>query len=120
MRRRPPDFETQIDREVGARVKALRLEQGISSVALARRIGVSFQQVQKYESAGNRISAGRLYDIAKALGVPVARLYGLEPAPVAVQTLDPELIALAREYIRIPRARRRAVLKMIAEITRER
>jgi transcriptional regulator with XRE-family HTH domain len=60
---------------VGARLRARRLEVELSQQELAKRIGITFQQVQKYESGSNRISAGRLKDISEALGVPIAYFF---------------------------------------------
>ena len=60
-----------IDQQVAARIRARRMDQGITLQALARQIGVAFQQAHKYERGSSRISAGRLYYIARALSVPV-------------------------------------------------
>lgn len=60
-----------VDRHVGATIRLRRKELGVSQEALAAAIGVSFQQVQKYESGGNRVSVSALVKIAKRLGVPV-------------------------------------------------
>lgn len=57
------------DAEVGSRIRALRLERGLSQAALGEQIGVTFQQVQKYEKGTNRVGASRLQQIAEALGV---------------------------------------------------
>lgn len=59
------------DAEVGRRVRSRRLEQRFSQTELADRIGVTFQQVQKYEKGVNRIGSGRLQRIAEALEVPI-------------------------------------------------
>ena len=64
-----------IDRKLGQRVRARRLEIGMSQERLAELLGVTFQQVQKYEKGVNRIAASRLYSIAAALEMPVARFY---------------------------------------------
>jgi transcriptional regulator with XRE-family HTH domain len=61
----------QRDAEVGRRVRSRRLEQRLSQTELADRIGVTFQQVQKYEKGVNRIGAGRLQRISEALEAPV-------------------------------------------------
>jgi transcriptional regulator with XRE-family HTH domain len=58
-----------IDRHAGARVRERRTALRLSQAALAERLGVSFQAVQKYESGMARMSTGRLYDVARALGV---------------------------------------------------
>jgi transcriptional regulator with XRE-family HTH domain len=60
-----------IDVHVGGRVKLRRVLIGMSQEALGEKLGLTFQQVQKYEKATNRISASRLYQISEALGVPV-------------------------------------------------
>src|SRR4029079_9175660 len=62
---------TQTDVLVGSRVRVRRLELGLSQTALANELGVTFQQVQKYEKGTNRIGASRLHDMARVLGVPV-------------------------------------------------
>jgi transcriptional regulator with XRE-family HTH domain len=63
------------DTEIAKRVRALRLERGLSQTELGEVLGVTFQQVQKYERGTNRISAGRLYRIAEVLDVPVSFFY---------------------------------------------
>jgi transcriptional regulator with XRE-family HTH domain len=70
---------TDVDRRLAARVKKRRLEAGLSQVQLAGRLGVTFQQVQKYESGRNRISAGRLLAICRALEIsPIEILSNLD------------------------------------------
>lgn len=64
-----------IDRKLGQRVRTRRLEIGMSQERLAELLGVTFQQVQKYEKGVNRIAASRLHDIAAALDLPVARFF---------------------------------------------
>ena len=64
------------DAEVGRRVRSRRLENRLSQTELANRIGVTFQQVQKYEKGVNRIGASRLEKIADALDVPVTFFFG--------------------------------------------
>jgi transcriptional regulator with XRE-family HTH domain len=64
------------DVEIGRKIRALRLERGLSQSQLADAIGVTFQQVQKYEKGANRVSAGRLQKIADVLNVPITYFYG--------------------------------------------
>lgn len=64
-----------IDIHVGLRVRAKRKEVGMSQTALADAIGLTFQQIQKYERGFNRISASRMVAIARALGVPPAYFF---------------------------------------------
>lgn len=69
---RTPD---SIDTFVGTRIAQRRSALGLSQTALATRLGISFQQVQKYESGSNRVSASRLHQIAMALALPVMRFF---------------------------------------------
>src|SRR3954469_13504688 len=64
------------DVEIGRKIRALRLERGLSQSTLADGIGLTFQQVQKYEKGTNRVSAGRLQRIADLLNIPVMFFYG--------------------------------------------
>jgi transcriptional regulator with XRE-family HTH domain len=64
-----------IDRKLGQRVRSRRLEIGMSQERLAELLGITFQQVQKYEKGVNRIAASRLFDIASALQQPVSRFF---------------------------------------------
>jgi transcriptional regulator with XRE-family HTH domain len=66
----------QVDVRVGKRVRAYRLAQGMSQTALGEKVGVTFQQIQKYESGTNRIGSGRLKKIATVLGIPIVALFG--------------------------------------------
>lgn len=78
-----------VDMHVGARLRLRRTLMGLSQTELAKSVGLTFQQVQKYESGANRISASRLYHIAEALDVPVSFFFddmqrhglGEDPAP---------------------------------------
>ena len=67
------------DAEVGRRVRSRRLECRLSQTELADRIGVTFQQVQKYEKGVNRIGAGRLQRISEALEVPITFFFDATP-----------------------------------------
>ena len=64
-----------IDAHIGQRMQLRRNMMGLSQKDLAARCGITFQQIQKYESAGNRIAASRLFDIAMALSTPVSFFY---------------------------------------------
>jgi transcriptional regulator with XRE-family HTH domain len=70
-----------IDLHVGSRVRLRRMLLGMSQEKLAEQLGLTFQQVQKYEKGINRIGASRLFDLAQVLGVPVQFFY--DDAPVA-------------------------------------
>ncbi len=64
-----------VDRLVGSRVRLIRTARGFSQSRLAENLGITFQQVQKYEKGTNRISASRLFEISRLLGVSVPDLY---------------------------------------------
>ena len=71
--KRSPDAA---DAGFGKKIRLLRVERGMSQEALADKLGLSFQQVQKYEKGTNRVGASRLQQVAKALDVPVTVFYG--------------------------------------------
>jgi transcriptional regulator with XRE-family HTH domain len=70
-----PKQTTEVDRLVGIRITALRKAKGLSQTALGNAVGVTFQQVQKYEKGQNRVGAGRLREIARLLEVPVSAFF---------------------------------------------
>lgn len=70
-----PKRSTEHDRVVGLRITALRKAKGLSQTALGQALGITFQQVQKYEKGHNRVGAGRLQEIAQLLDVPVSALF---------------------------------------------
>ena len=95
MKKRPDP----IDRLVGNNVRILRLERGLSQSDLAERLGITFQQVQKYEKGINRIGSGRLARLSQVLGVSVGRFFqGSEAGTPA--DMPPEALTdlLARPY----------------------
>ena len=117
-----------VDIEVGARIRQRRLLLGMNQKTLASRLGLTFQQVQKYEMGANRVSASRLSAMADFLGVPVAYFFGGMVADEAALTAEeqqtrevmrrPETIDLVRFYYAIPdehvRKQFLALLKAIA------
>src|SRR5262249_15649251 len=99
-----------IDVMVGKRIRLRRVQLGLSQTELGQKLGVTFQQVQKYENGTNRVSCSRLYETAVALDVPVAFFFmdsahaGIELA-VAEQFDVPELkdgIHLMTAFRQIP------------------
>jgi transcriptional regulator with XRE-family HTH domain len=79
-------FPNPIDVHVGARIRLRRTLLGISQTTLAEAIGLTFQQVQKYESGANRVSSSRLYDLAQILDVPLSYFFEEMSAGVSAQT----------------------------------
>jgi transcriptional regulator with XRE-family HTH domain len=73
----------RVDDHVGARIRFRRTLLGMTQEQLATALTISYQQVQKYETGANRVSAGRLFEIGQRLGVPVAYFFeGLDPSIV--------------------------------------
>jgi transcriptional regulator with XRE-family HTH domain len=98
-----------VDVHVGLRIRAARLAAGLSQERLGTALGVTFQQVQKYEKGVNRVGAGRLSDIARVLSVPVSYFFqsGVadEPAPVLNEGFnDVTMVLSTAEGMRIARA----------------
>lgn len=80
-----------IDKNIGVRLRALRKERGISQTEVADFLGISFQQVQKYENGTNRLSASVLWELAQYLNVPVGSFFiglGADPTAGAVETTE--------------------------------
>ena len=131
------DDPEPVDIHVGGRVRMRRLFLGLSQEKLANAIGVSFQQLQKYERGTNRISASRLYALSKFLGVPVSWFFEDAPserrsagasasasrearnAAVADPMGASETVKLVRAYYQIsdPRVRKKilGVIRSVAE-----
>jgi transcriptional regulator with XRE-family HTH domain len=106
MKKASKDGPDPIDRHVGTRVKTRRVGLRMSQTSLGREIGVTFQQIQKYENGGNRIGASNLAKIARALAVGVGYFYeGLDMDPSHQRGLsDP-----AAEYGSDPMTSREAI-----------
>ncbi|BCJ90316.1 putative HTH-type transcriptional regulator [Terrihabitans soli] len=114
-----------VDSQVGSRMRARRLVLGISQEDLGKAVGVSFQQIQKYEKGANRIGASRLQKLAHALQVPISYFF----EGMGVGTSDTESddlmaflataqgLTLAKGFMRIksPIVRRR-ILEFVASV----
>jgi transcriptional regulator with XRE-family HTH domain len=103
-----------VDVAVGARIRTVRKSQGLSQGALAEALGLTFQQVQKYERGSNRVSASKLVDISKKLGVKPSALLGEgEGSDVDWAAFTPEVVSLVEDFRRIGSAgARRAVRRL--------
>jgi transcriptional regulator with XRE-family HTH domain len=124
-----PKKPDPVDVEVGQRIKMQRLQSGLSQSTLAEKLGVTFQQVQKYERGVNRVGAGRLTKIAEVLGVPVSSFFGAHDAktpkrrdrgtvssPLNLLTV-PGALQLLRAYGRLNNGRmRRSIVDMVDNI----
>ena len=102
---------SSLDRHVGQRVRLRRMLIGMSQEKLGAALGVTFQQIQKYEKGKNRIGASRLHEVAAALAVPISFLFEgspEQPCPAAVSkvedTVDFSTLLTTREAFRLARA----------------
>lgn len=94
---------TKEDAQIGARVRAVRMDRNMSQSDLGQRLGVSFQQVQKYERGVNRVTAVRLNEIAKALKTTSEELTGFDGGiPIDGGEFDVESYKLAKAFSRLP------------------
>lgn len=108
---------------VGRNIRIRRLAKDMSQTALATRIGVTFQQIQKYEKGTNRVGASRLMQIAKALDVPIHFFFdgtatdAIDSASPLRLISNPQALRLARAFARIrDSGLRRSVVRLIEDI----
>jgi transcriptional regulator with XRE-family HTH domain len=107
------------DRHVGRRIRERRVMLGLSKHQLAKMVGIAYQQAHKYEKGVNRIAAGRLHAIARALGVEPAYFYeglgsGEPPRATARQR---QVIDLARSFAALPRPQQEAIARLARALT---
>ena len=112
-----------VDRHVGLRIRMRRKEMGVSQERLAEALGITFQQVQKYERGANRVSASKLWEIAGALRTPVAYFYdGLGDQDSAAQRDAAQDFMLSTEGIELmasfPRIAEASIRRKIVELVR--
>lgn len=81
-----PFSPTPVDEHIGQRMQLRRVMMGMSQKDLAKRCGVTFQQIQKYETAGNRVSAARLFDLSTALEAPISFFFAGLPGNLPEET----------------------------------
>lgn len=108
------------DIHVGARIRQFRLEAGLTQQALADRLGIRPQQIQKYETYENRVSASRLWEISQILSRPIAAFFSgipntepdLAQLPITRETCD-----LVRYFRRLPENQRQSFLGMVRTLS---
>lgn len=113
---RPANRANDTDRHVGARIRERRIMLGLSQQQMADLIGVTYQQAHKYERGINRISAGRLYEIAQVLGVPVSYFFeGLNNQRIPDLTARQRMcLELARNFSSISNEKHQEALSQLA------
>lgn len=120
-----------VDFHVGCRIRSLRKAANMSQSELADRIGLTFQQIQKYERGFNRVSASKLYEIAQVLAVPLMDLFeGLPPtvnvggAPTSTRQMavvdrlleTSDGVMVAKHFPQLASRLRRAVANLVRAI----
>ena len=119
-----------VDVHVGQRIRQRRWLTGMTQQKLAEMVGIKFQQIQKYETGMNRISASRLWDIAEALTVRVnfffegieegAESTDIEKSGIPSDILaDKEALELVRSYYQIPEGQRRRLFDLARAISED-
>jgi transcriptional regulator with XRE-family HTH domain len=115
-----------VDAHVGKRIRHRRWLVGMTQQQLAEAVGIKFQQIQKYETGMNRVSASRLWDIAKVLDVPIAFFFeGLTQGDAAAEAAsaeadilsDKEALNLLRIFHAIPEQQRRRLFELARVLT---
>lgn len=111
-----------VDVHVGKRIRHRRWLVGMTQQQLAQHVGIKFQQIQKYETGANRVSASRLWDISETLEVPISFFFeGLEREQAqqsATDSVPPDLLGdkealeLIRSYYSIPENQRRRLFDL--------
>ena len=116
---KPVNRGTDVDKYVGGRIRERRVMLGLSQQQMATLIGVTYQQAHKYERGINRISAGRLYEIARVLSVPVSYFYeGVDDLDSGdeLTTRQRMCLELARNFTQIANERHREALSQLARV----
>ncbi len=123
-----------VDRHVGSRVRMRRMLIGMSQEKLGEALGITFQQIQKYEKGTNRIGASRLHQLAQVLGVPVDFFYegaplaqsapGFAEEPASTYVADflttAEGLELMKAFVRVKDARiRRRLVELVRTLAGE-
>ncbi len=128
-----PNPVTIVDQHIGQRMQIRRNLMGLSQKDLADKCGVTFQQIQKYEAAGNKISASRLFNVSRALETPVSFFFSGLPGNIAEghkarigrlgepEQEDPlgknESLTLIKLYWKLPNDQQReVVMKMLKSL----
>src|SRR4051795_13043044 len=118
-RRRGPHRARDIDHHIAARLCQRRTMLGLTQQQVAELIGITYQQAHKYETGANRISAGRLHALARALGVEPGYFYegldsGEPPRPTVQQR---QMIDLARSFAALTRPQQEALCVLARALT---
>ncbi|MBV9862619.1 MAG: helix-turn-helix transcriptional regulator [Alphaproteobacteria bacterium] len=116
--RRSTSRTQDVDRHVGTRIRERRIMLGLTQQQLADLIGVTYQQAHKYERGINRVSAGRLFEIAQVMSVPVSYFFdGIdEHSERSISPRERMCLELARNFAMIPNERHQEALSQLARV----
>ena len=128
LKKKAPQMAHIVDTHVGKRIRQRRWLIGMTQQTLADLVGIRFQQIQKYETGVNRVSASRLWDIAQALQTPVAYFFEEMPAECEQGKVtagnipddlmcDREAMELIRSYYAIPERERHRLVDLARELS---
>ncbi len=106
---------TKVDQLVGEKIRELRIAQNLTLSELGQELGISHQQLQKYETGTNRLSAGMLSNVARALRVPISELF-LDATSTPADKRDPVVEARARCHTLIDRTNSLQKLEVMARV----
>lgn len=105
------------DKRVGQRIRMARRARNMTQEELAAQIGCKFQQLQKYETATNRVSASRLEMISKALALPIGWFFEEPSADDEAAFADSITLATLHAMTQLPESQRRSILMMVNSMT---
>jgi transcriptional regulator with XRE-family HTH domain len=113
----------EVDKIIGQRMRSFRLAKHMSQQEVGKHLGVTFQQIQKYENGKNRLSGSRLVTVAKVLGTSVEQIVGSNgnskdngPGEYLTALSEPSVIALVRMLERLPRSKQREAARAITDL----
>jgi transcriptional regulator with XRE-family HTH domain len=113
----------EVDKIIGQRMRSFRLAKHMSQKEIGKHLGVTFQQIQKYENGKNRLSGSRLVTVAKALGTSVEQIVGSNgnskdngPGEYLTALSEPAVIALVRMLEGLPRSKRREAARAVTDL----
>lgn len=116
---------TELDRQIGLRLKKLRMQADVSALALAEAIGSTQQQISRYENGQNKLSASQLYLLGQCLGVPVSWFFlecTPEPVPLLIKepaasylrnVMEEEVASLQTLWPQLSQTQRTAILRLL-------
>jgi transcriptional regulator with XRE-family HTH domain len=117
--------EVEVDQHVGARLRSLRLMLGVTREKLAEIAGVTYQQIQKYETGANRLSAGKLVAMGEGLGVKPEYFFDGLPSADSADSMPSDIrdfmasrdgVAIMKAFQLLPASKRSAIMRLVQAI----